>query len=104
MKRNKPNKNAYPQMSVRQMSHEQTLRLIQWTKAQQATLNDVIMRNLLLLLKLSARRIQHVLSAETYLLAELLRFYIPRLLKSVNLSPRWPGYRKHRRLFAVSYQ
>ena len=38
-----PNKNAYPQMSVRRISHEQTQRLIQWTKAQQATLNDVIM-------------------------------------------------------------
>nr|WP_285848075.1 MULTISPECIES: condensation domain-containing protein [unclassified Mesobacillus] len=38
-----PNKNAYPQMSIRRISHEQTLRLIQWTKAQQATLNDVIM-------------------------------------------------------------
>ncbi|MGP4078507.1 condensation domain-containing protein [Pseudalkalibacillus sp. R45] len=38
-----PNKNAYPQMSVRRMSHEHTLRLIQWTKAQQASLNDVIM-------------------------------------------------------------
>lgn len=38
-----PNKNAYPQMSVRRISHEQTLRLIQLTKAQHATLNDVIM-------------------------------------------------------------
>ncbi|MEK7016020.1 condensation domain-containing protein [Bacillus sp. FSL R9-9410] len=38
-----PNKNTYPKMSVRRLSHEQTLRLIQWTKAQQATLNDVIM-------------------------------------------------------------
>lgn len=38
-----PNKNAYPQMSVQRISHEQTLRLIQWTKAQQASLNDVIM-------------------------------------------------------------
>ncbi|MEB3052757.1 condensation domain-containing protein [Bacillus pseudomycoides] len=38
-----PNKNIYPKMSVRRLSHEQTLRLIQWTKAQQATLNDAIM-------------------------------------------------------------
>ncbi|MED1412853.1 MULTISPECIES: condensation domain-containing protein [Bacillus] len=38
-----PNENAYPKMSVRRLSHEQTLRLTQWTKAQQATLNDVIM-------------------------------------------------------------
>ncbi|MBJ8105766.1 MULTISPECIES: condensation domain-containing protein [Bacillus cereus group] len=38
-----PNKNNSPQMSVRRLSHEQSLRLIQWTKAQQATLNDVIM-------------------------------------------------------------
>ncbi len=38
-----PNKNSYPKMSVRRLSYEQTLRLIQWTKAQQATLNDVIM-------------------------------------------------------------
>ncbi|WP_267379719.1 condensation domain-containing protein [Bacillus sp. GM_Baccil_2] len=38
-----PNKNTYPKMSVRRLSHEQTLRLIQWTKAQQATLNDTIM-------------------------------------------------------------
>ncbi|MDA2169363.1 condensation domain-containing protein [Bacillus tropicus] len=38
-----PNKNTSPKMSVRRLSHEQTLRLIQWTKAQQATLNDVIM-------------------------------------------------------------
>lgn len=37
-----PNKNAYPKMSVRRMSHEQTLRLIQGAKAQQATLNDII--------------------------------------------------------------
>ncbi|MEH7041637.1 condensation protein [Bacillus pseudomycoides] len=38
-----PNKNIYPKMAVRRLSHEQTLRLIQWTKAQQATLNDTIM-------------------------------------------------------------
>jgi len=38
-----PNKNAYPKMAVRRLSHEQTLRLTQWTKAQQATLNDAIM-------------------------------------------------------------
>ncbi|EJS04867.1 condensation domain-containing protein [Bacillus mycoides] len=38
-----PNKNKSPQMSVRRLSHEQSLRLTQWTKAQQATLNDVIM-------------------------------------------------------------
>ncbi|MBE7123529.1 condensation domain-containing protein [Bacillus cereus] len=38
-----PNKNKSPQMSVRRLSHEQSLRLIQWAKAQQATLNDVIM-------------------------------------------------------------
>ncbi|WP_439876489.1 condensation domain-containing protein [Bacillus mycoides] len=38
-----PNKNNSPQMSVQRLSHEQSLRLIQWTKAQQATLNDVIM-------------------------------------------------------------
>ncbi|PFL25331.1 condensation protein [Bacillus cereus] len=38
-----PNKNKSPQMSVRRLSHEKSLRLIQWTKAQQATLNDVIM-------------------------------------------------------------
>ncbi|HFU7058173.1 TPA: condensation domain-containing protein [Bacillus cereus] len=38
-----PNKNTYPKMSVRRLNHEQTLRLIQWTKAQQATLNDTIM-------------------------------------------------------------
>ncbi|UYX54820.1 condensation protein [Bacillus thuringiensis] len=37
-----PNKNTYPKMSIRRLSHEQTLRLIQWTKAQQATLNDAI--------------------------------------------------------------
>jgi NRPS condensation-like uncharacterized protein len=37
------NKNKSPQMSVRRLSHEQSLRLIQWAKAQQATLNDVIM-------------------------------------------------------------
>ncbi|WP_212936940.1 condensation domain-containing protein [Bacillus hominis] len=37
------NKNKSPQMSVRRLSHEQSLRLTQWTKAQQATLNDVIM-------------------------------------------------------------
>ncbi|QKE10516.1 condensation domain-containing protein [Bacillus cereus] len=39
----KPNKNTYPEMAVRRLSHEQTLRLTQWTKAQKATLNDVIM-------------------------------------------------------------
>lgn len=38
-----PNKNKSPQMSVRRLSHEQSLRLTRWTKAQQATLNDVIM-------------------------------------------------------------
>ncbi|HDR8183566.1 TPA: condensation protein [Bacillus thuringiensis] len=38
-----PNKNTYPKMAVRRLSHEQTLRLTQWTKAQQATLNDAIM-------------------------------------------------------------
>ncbi|PGW29832.1 condensation protein [Bacillus cereus] len=38
-----PSKNIFPKMSVRRLSHEQTLRLTQWTKAQQATLNDVIM-------------------------------------------------------------
>ncbi|MEX0139184.1 condensation protein [Bacillus nitratireducens] len=38
-----PNKNTYPEMSVRRLSREQTLRLIQWTKAQQVTLNDTIM-------------------------------------------------------------
>ncbi|PFJ70699.1 condensation protein [Bacillus cereus] len=38
-----PSKNTFPKMSVRRLSHEQTLRLTQWTKAQQATLNDVIM-------------------------------------------------------------
>ncbi|HDR7437166.1 TPA: condensation protein [Bacillus anthracis] len=38
-----PNKNTFPKMSVRRLSHDQTLRLTQWTKAQQATLNDVIM-------------------------------------------------------------
>ncbi len=38
-----PNKNKFPQMSVRRLSHKQTLRLTQWTKAQQVTLNDVIM-------------------------------------------------------------
>ncbi|MGG5736957.1 MULTISPECIES: condensation domain-containing protein [Bacillus cereus group] len=38
-----PNKNNSPQMSVRRLNHEQSLRLLQWTKAQQATLNDVIM-------------------------------------------------------------
>ncbi|EJQ45943.1 hypothetical protein IEE_02065 [Bacillus cereus BAG5X1-1] len=37
------NKNKSPQMSVRRLSHEQSLRLTRWTKAQQATLNDVIM-------------------------------------------------------------
>ncbi|MBE7105189.1 condensation protein [Bacillus cereus] len=38
-----PNKNKSPQMSVRRLSHEQSLRLIQCAKAQQTTLNDVIM-------------------------------------------------------------
>ncbi|PEX85102.1 condensation protein [Bacillus cereus] len=38
-----PSKNTFQKMSVRRLSHEQTLRLTQWTKAQQATLNDVIM-------------------------------------------------------------
>ncbi|PGB60158.1 condensation protein [Bacillus wiedmannii] len=38
-----PNKNTYPKMAVRRLSHEQTLRLTQWKKAQQATLNDAIM-------------------------------------------------------------
>jgi NRPS condensation-like uncharacterized protein len=38
-----PKKNGSPKMAVRRISHEQTLQLIQWTKAQQATLNDVIM-------------------------------------------------------------
>ncbi|RWS45199.1 condensation protein [Bacillus mycoides] len=38
-----PNKNKSPKMSVRRLSHEQSLRLTRWTKAQQATLNDVIM-------------------------------------------------------------
>ncbi|EOO75189.1 hypothetical protein IC7_05479 [Bacillus cereus BAG1O-1] len=38
-----PSKNTFPKMSVRRLSHEQTLRLTQWTKAQQATLNDIIM-------------------------------------------------------------
>ncbi|MDR4369599.1 condensation protein, partial [Bacillus cereus] len=37
-----PNKNKFPQMSVLRLRHEQTLRLTQWTKAKQATLNDVI--------------------------------------------------------------
>ena len=38
-----PIKNTYPKMAVRRLSHEQTLRLTQWVKAQQATLNDAIM-------------------------------------------------------------
>ncbi|MGG4560679.1 condensation domain-containing protein [Bacillus toyonensis] len=38
-----PNKNKSPKMSVGRLSREQTLCLTKWTKAQQATLNDVIM-------------------------------------------------------------
>ncbi|HDR7916238.1 TPA: condensation protein [Bacillus toyonensis] len=38
-----PNKNKSPKISVGRLSREQTLCLTKWTKAQQATLNDVIM-------------------------------------------------------------
>ncbi|HDX9609714.1 TPA: condensation protein [Bacillus toyonensis] len=38
-----PNKNRSPKMSIGRLSREQTLCLTKWTKAQQATLNDVIM-------------------------------------------------------------
>ncbi|KNH41536.1 condensation protein [Bacillus thuringiensis] len=38
-----PNKNKSPKMSVGRLSREQTLCLTKWTKAQLATLNDVIM-------------------------------------------------------------
>jgi NRPS condensation-like uncharacterized protein len=38
-----PGKGGYPQMSIRRLSPEKTRKLTQWTKTQQATLNDVIM-------------------------------------------------------------